>query len=162
MFQYSLAQYAFQLGYCQAMMKDIDDLQLTYQPLPGVHHPAWILGHLVLSSDGIAKLVGQPSGVSEAWGKLFGRGSQLQGERSLYPTKAVLLGALVQAHERAVEVLASAPPEAFAKPNPLPLEPLKVLPTVGNLITHLLTTHEAMHLGQLSFWRRCVGLPALF
>jgi hypothetical protein len=29
-------------------------------------------------------------------------------------------------------------------------------------LSHLMTTHEAGHIGQLSSWRRCVGLPYLF
>jgi len=34
-----------------------------------------------------------------------------------------------------------------------------VLPTRGDLLAHILTTHEATHLGQLSAWRRQLGFP---
>ena len=32
----------------------------------------------------------------------------------------------------------------------------------GDLLNHILTTHFASHLGQLSSWRRLMGLPPLF
>jgi hypothetical protein len=36
------------------------------------------------------------------------------------------------------------------------------LPTVADLATFLLTGHMGVHLGQLSAWRRMIGLPAMF
>ena len=35
------------------------------------------------------------------------------------------------------------------------------LTTVGELVAHLMTTHPAFHLGQLSTWRRANGLPSV-
>ena len=37
----------------------------------------------------------------------------------------------------------------------------ETLPTLADLLSYLLSTHEAMHLGQLSAWRRQLGLPAV-
>ena len=51
----------------------------------------------------------------------------------------------------------------MAAPNRLPIRfLLRHLPTVGDLLAHLLTTHSAYHLGQLSTWRRAAGLPEVF
>ena len=45
---------------------------------------------------------------------------------------------------------------------PSPFAPmLELLPTAGDLLAHVLTTHATMHLGQLSAWRRLKGLPAV-
>jgi uncharacterized damage-inducible protein DinB len=35
----------------------------------------------------------------------------------------------------------------------------KELPTLGDILGHLMTTHPSLHLGQLSTWRRVIGLP---
>ncbi len=162
MFEYALAQYAFQLGYLQALAADIDESQFAHQPLPGLNHPAWILGHLAMASDYVPKLLGQASGIPENWLKLFGPGSQPLTDRVAYPTKSALLSTLPLTHQRAAEVIVATPVEVFSRPNPSNIEALKSLPTLGNLLTHLITTHEATHIGHLSFWRRAMGLPALF
>ncbi len=38
----------------------------------------------------------------------------------------------------------------------------KLMPTLGDGMTFLLTGHFWMHLGQLSAWRRACGMPPLF
>ncbi|HTN74959.1 MAG TPA: hypothetical protein VL096_06920, partial [Pirellulaceae bacterium] len=91
-----------------------------------------------------------------------GPGSQVQSDRALYPSKQELMSALEGCHIRAAAAVREAAPELFALPNPSPRPQLKMLETIGHVVTLLLTTHESVHLGQLSFWRRAVGLPALF
>jgi len=52
-------------------------------------------------------------------------------------------------------------PEKMASPNPNPR--LKDgLPTVRDAVSFLLTGHLALHLGQLSAWRRMTGLAPMF
>ena len=36
----------FLMQYCRMLMADIADERMAEEPLPGVNHPAWILGHL--------------------------------------------------------------------------------------------------------------------
>jgi hypothetical protein len=163
MFAYQLAQFAFQLGYCQRMLADIDNLELARQAIPGGNHPAWIVGHLCLAADNGLKMLGQPSRLDESFGKLFGRGSAPQADRGLYPTKETLVAKLASTHAALAAAVPAASAELLAKPNPLPVPMLQqALPTVGHLLSHLLTTHEAMHLGQLSAWRRAMGREPLF
>jgi hypothetical protein len=88
--------------------------------------------------------------------KTFGPGSVPVEDRSAYPTKAELVDTMRKTHARAIELLEAATVEELAAPNQTPFFPQQ-FPTVGDLATHLVTTHAAMHLGQLSAWRRCVG-----
>jgi hypothetical protein len=37
----------------------------------------------------------------------------------------------------------------------------EIMPTVGIALPYLLLVHENQHLGQLSAWRRVLGLPAV-
>lgn len=162
MFDMALKSSQFQLDYCESLIANIDDERFAFQPLPGVHHPAWIVGHLAVVIDFVPALLGQEKALPDSWRALFGPGTKEQADRSLYPSKAELWEALVRGHQRAAEVVAAAPTEVLGQPNPTGVERLAGFKTVGELVFALLTSHEAIHLGQLSFWRRCVGLPVIF
>lgn len=162
MFGYALDQYAFQLGYAQRLLADIDPARMTVQPLPRMNHPAWIIGHLAYVGDMVHKLLGMPLRTPERYGALFAPGTQPVAEAEHYPAKDELLAMLEEVHRVVPDAVRSAPAELWGKPHPVPMEALKLLPTMGNLVTHILTTHEGVHLGQLSMWRRTQGLPPLF
>jgi hypothetical protein len=45
---------------------------------------------------------------------------------------------------------------------PLPDERYRhIFPTIGHALLHILTAHAAVHVGQVSVWRRAFGLPPL-
>ena len=48
----------FLVGFGQRLVSEIPDERMTEQPLPGVNHPAWILGHLALTADGVGEMFG--------------------------------------------------------------------------------------------------------
>jgi len=151
--------YAFVLGYCKLTVRDIPDADFAFQPVPGVNHPAWILGHLAVATDYTCRLLGGPMACPKSWHQLCRPGSQLQTDRSAYPTKDELLAAIEAGHGRATDLVRKATAEALSKAQPGPFL-VKELPTVGDLVAHLMTTHPSMHLGQLSVWRRMKGLPS--
>jgi uncharacterized damage-inducible protein DinB len=159
MFDRELTLYAFNLWYGKQLVADIPDEQLAEQPAQGFNHPAWVLGHLAAVADSGLQLLGRPSAVSPEWHQLFDPGTVHSPERSLYPSKADLIAGYEAAHARLAEAVAAGPdPERLTRPNPVrDLRP--VLPTRGDLLAHILTTHEATHLGQLSAWRRQFGFP---
>jgi len=151
----------FLVGYCRMLAKDIADERMAEQPLPGVNHPAWILGHLAISADlAISRLGGQKM-LPPEWLSLFGPGSKLSATRSEYPSKDELLRAVEQGFEKARELAAVATSEQLAAPTANPM--LKTgLPTAREGVAFLLTGHLGVHLGQFSTWRRMIGLPHLF
>ncbi len=151
----------FLMKYAQTMLEGIPDERMTEQPLPGVNHPAWIVGHLAIAADGAVKLLGGATTLGAEWSKPYGRGSVAVGARSEYPSKEALVSALEQCYARARELAAAAGDDVLRGPNPNSL--LKEgLPTVGDLVGFLLTGHLAIHLGQLSMWRRMIGLAPMF
>lgn len=162
MYDYALAQYAWQLEILNEAMAMVADADLACQPIERGNHPAWIVGHLAVSSNNVLKLAGQPSLVSEEWSPLFGRGSQPTSDRGAYPSKDVLLESLSRVHTAVTALVPNLPREVLDRPNPVNLPQLRSLPTVGNIVMHLLTTHEAFHLGQLSAWRRAMGHAPMF
>lgn len=147
--------------YCKSLVADIDDADLAKQPFEGANHPAWILGHVTVTLDGVSKVLGRGATAPESWGTLFGRASTLTTDRSDYPTKDELLAALDAALSAASSAAGEATAEQVAGPHSIDMLK-RGLPTKGDLIAMLLTTHFAQHLGQLSAWRRAMGGAPLF
>ena len=161
MIESSLKINRFLLGYCRMLVGDIADEQMTQQPLAGVNHPAWILGHLAYSADGAAALLGGQKSLSREWLVKFGRGSRLSSVRADYPGKEELVATLERTFEHARHLAAAATPKQLAAQHGNAAF-AEALPQVADLCSFLLTGHFSLHLGQLSSWRRMIGLPALF
>jgi hypothetical protein len=157
--------YDMMLGYGQKLVADVPDDQMCAQPVPGriLNHPAFLLGHLAWVNDSRASaLSGQTIGAAAKpeWKELFGMGAKPSADRARYPSKADLVKAFEEAHAHLGEAAAKATPDALAQPTP---EPMRArFPTVGHMLLGLMTAHFATHLGQLSAWRRAMGLPSVF
>lgn len=155
--------FKFTQAMIHGLAKDIAEDELTHQPSAGVNPPAWLLGHLAISTDYALNLLGKEKRCPPEWHAEFGPGSQPLSQAHPYPTKAELLAAIDDGYAAVIAALPDADPAALAKPNPLPMEFLqKTLPTTGDLLAHLLTTHASFHIGHLSNWRRQMGRPPLF
>lgn len=159
-----LTLYAFNLGYAQQLLADITDAEFHQQPTPGVNTPAWILGHLAICTDSALGLLGQEKQLPKTWRVMFGPGSKPEKLDDRCPGKSELLEAYEKGHSLVAAAVPGATAEQLGAPNPLVQLPglVKALPTAGDLLAHLLATHEAMHLGHLSNWRRQMGRPPLF
>lgn len=149
---------AFQLSYLEALIEDIPPDRMAEQPAPLMNHPAWLLGHLAWASDVIPALLGGSTTLDAAWADLFNAWSRPQPVATLYPDKATLIQTLQRTHAAASESLSRVTPERLAAEFPDPTF-RAVMPTIGDALFHILTTHEATHAGQLSAWRRAAGLP---
>lgn len=159
-----LTIYAFNLRVCESLMSDISQDEMLQQPSSGVNPPAWLLGHLALGTDYALKMMDQPMRLPNEWHEQFGPGSKPEALGDKTPKQEELLIALKDGHAAVAAALPEVAAERLAEPNPLTDLPFLVetLPTVGDLLAHLLTTHEAAHLGHLSNWRRQMGRPPLF
>jgi uncharacterized damage-inducible protein DinB len=154
-----LPVFKLNLWYTQKLVADLTDEQMCAQPVQGVvmNHPAFILGHLALvAGDFAASFVGLSPICPAGWKDLFNQGAKPLADRSLYPSKAELLQKLEEGHARLAEAVTRSP-EALAQPAP---EKMRArFPTVGVVLAGMMTSHEATHNGQLSAWRRAMGLP---
>jgi hypothetical protein len=161
MFQAECTVNMFLLGYCRMMIAEIPDERMTEQPLPGVNHPAWILGHLAYSGDVAVGRLGGQKALADEWTKQFGPGSKVSGVRADYLSKDELIRILEERFDQARQLAGVATAEQMANPNPNPR--MKAgLPTMRDAIAFLLTGHLGVHLGQLSAWRRMIGMSPLF
>ncbi len=151
----------FLLQYCRMLTADIADERFAEQPLPGANHPAWILGHLAFSADIAVGLLGGEKTMPAEWVELFKPSSVMRTARADYASKDELLKVVERCFENARQLAANAAPEqlAAATENPRMKD---ALPTNRERLSFLLTGHLGVHLGQLSAWRRMVGMAPLF
>ncbi|MEM1109932.1 MAG: DinB family protein [Planctomycetota bacterium] len=149
----------FMQNYGDQLLEGIAAEDFCRQPVPGMNHPAWIIGHLATAADSHAgEAGGQPE--LHGWDKQFGFASELSSDLTDYPGKDELVKAWHDANDRFIDAVSSASPEVLAGPTRGPLG--EMLPQVSDFLAFSLTAHTSLHLGQLSAWRRAVGMPRLF
>jgi len=159
MFEKEIKVLRFMQGFGEQLVADIAPEDFCRQPEPGMNHPAWIIGHLAFAADGHSRYVGGEPQLGD-WQDRFGFGSKLTTDPGDYPDKEALLAAWTQANERYAAAASTADPAALAEPTKGPLG--QAFPSVGDFICFSMTGHTALHLGQLSAWRRADGRPPLF
>ena len=145
------------LGYAKRLVADISDDQMAFQPAAHMNHAAWVLGHLACTADMLAAMIGAKPVCPPVWTSLFDWNSEPSSDASRYPTKAVLLKALEDAHAGVAIVLPSVPEARWSGQTPIE-EVRGFLPTLGDSFVFVMAAHENMHLGQLSAWRRVQGM----
>lgn len=155
--------YRFTLARVERLMADVPQEEMLRQPAGSGNPPAWLLGHLAIATDEALQLLGKPNRLPPDWHARFGPGSPPITDDGATPTRDELLAALREGYAAVLVALRDADPADLAGPNPLPFPFLQeTLPTKGDLLAHLLTTHAAEHVGQLSSWRRQTGRAPLF
>ncbi len=143
------------------LVADLTDDQLVQQPAPKVNHPAWVLGHLLQVEHAFLSLVTgkpAPTWIDDQWKATYGQKSEPVADKSKYKPKSFYIEHLVAAREETIAGLKAMKPEDFQKPHPDPARRDR-FPTVGHAVMLYGTWHEAYHSGQLSTWRRVLGLP---
>jgi hypothetical protein len=159
MFERERNLYAVVLDFAKKAMADVDESTVHHQPHPGMNTPAWVIGHLCVVADSAAKMLGLPRTCPKEWHQSFGIKSD-PAKPTVRPTKAELLACLEAQHARVSEAASRVTEEQLAAPHPY--EIVKAMfPTVGELLLHMMTTHPMLHLGQLSAWRRIMGLGSV-
>ncbi len=141
------------------LLDDVEDGRLAEQP-PGIrNHAAWQLGHIAYSLEGANHMLGGSFALPAGWSDKYGMGSEPLADRSAYPSKAELLGQLGEASDAAASAVRGCDAAALDAANPVP-DPTfqKMMPTLGDAVTFLVNSHYAYHLGQVSGWRRAIGL----
>jgi hypothetical protein len=134
-------------------------------PVP-CNHPAFVFGHLSLYPTYMLQKLDIPlesAGIPEGFDALFAAGADCRDdpEGTIYPPKERVQGHFQQAHETLLQALPELDDEALDAPNPnQDLRERLGLQTVGELVHFQLAGHMMFHLGQVSTWRRCMGLPS--
>lgn len=145
----------------QQVMADIPADRINERPPGNGHPPLWVLGHLAICTELGQKLLG---GRLEhvRWLPVFGPGSSDDVENPDQYSRDELVRMIVEGYPALCETAAGADPELLKKPHGVELLAGTTIETVEDIVAHLLSTHFAFHLAQLSAWRRAAGHSALF
>jgi uncharacterized damage-inducible protein DinB len=122
-------------------------------------HPAWVLSHLNVYAP-IAAAMCRREAFADPLEHRYGQKSRVSLDPREYAEPAALLAAYSRLHDEAQAALEAADDEVFAEANPLERW-RAVHPLVGEMLVTLMVKHESGHLGQLSAWRRAMGLASV-
>ncbi len=147
-------------AYALRLADDLNDAQFVAQPpgLPAIlNHPAWLFAHLNVYAP-ICSAMLRRQEFTDPIDHPYGPKSQVRTRQGDYPARSDLLTEYRRSHDDAQRALESIDDRVLAEPNPL--ERWRTMhPTVGDMVMTLMVKHESHHLGQLSTWRRAMGLP---
>ncbi|MEO1128454.1 MAG: DinB family protein [Planctomycetota bacterium] len=144
-----------------ALVEDLDDEQLFQQPASGMNHAAWTLGHLfgldayladLLSCDSEARL-------DQQWIAVYGPASAPLAGGAEYEPKQTYLDRLDAVRSVLMARIGRMSDDDLKGENPDD-RTREHLPTIRHWLDYALW-HEAYHAGQLSAWRRVLGLPGV-
>jgi hypothetical protein len=156
------------LGYAERLSTGIRADQFARLAAPGgfvvqSNHPAFVYGHLSLYPPKILGHLGASSDAMElpvAFEEAFSKDASCRDdpEGRIYPTMDEVRGTFFSGHRAVLDHLPSAADDKLNHPNPLGGAFAERFPTVGSMINFYLGGHMMLHLGQLSAWRRMMGL----
>lgn len=149
------------LGFFDMMLKDIPAERFARTP-EGIesNHPAWVLGHLSIYTDTVLECVGKPDRAEpdEKLTELFKDGSQCRDDAkgTIYPGRDELALRFFARMNTALDAVSETDDAILAHPNTSFAH--ETMPTIGALVNFLLGHHVMMHMGQVSAWRRMMGM----
>lgn len=154
-------------GFAQRVLKDVKPEQFARKPVVGgvtidTNHPSFVFGHLALYPLKVAMIIGKDSAAlaaPPAFTELYKNGAPCLDDPKggIYPAMETVVTAFFKAYDGVLPMVASVPDELFARETP-DAHYREFLPTIGQAAVFLLNNHMMMHLGQISAWRRCMGL----
>lgn len=148
------------LGYALLLSQDIPDDRWADSVVKGMNHPAFLYGHLGSYSNRMLAFMGREDLATEVPydAELVAGGSECVDDASLYASREVVLPYFKQGYETVMAALPEVPDEVFAAENPVEGRFREMLPTIGAALNFMLNNHVMMHAGQISHWRRAIGL----
>jgi hypothetical protein len=149
----------------EQQLKDVSPAIFARKPrgeggkIVNANHPAFVYGHLSLYAKAVAEKVGLDGSRLAApagFDALFDQGKECQDDPAgtIYPPMKTITEAFFNNYRGLLEILPKVPDAKLLEPNPT----AKRFPLIGEFAMFLLTSHIMMHLGQVSTWRRCMGL----
>lgn len=151
----------FQLQYLNQLIENIPDERLYEKQLEGFNSAGWILGHICVEADDVIrqlKITNPFEALDTNWVKWFKNSTGRIDSLEKLPKKKELITILNKRYQSLGSVYAELQDTQRQSDHPSGL--LKeVLTTFDSWFAHHLTTHIAMHCGNLVVWKKLIGLP---
>jgi len=151
----------FQLGYLHRIVENISDERLYEKQLEGLNSAGWILGHICVEANDVINYLEIETRFKTLDANWIGWFKNTTGKITsleALPTKKVLLDTLNERYQTLGQVYLELDEEQRNAAHPSKL--LKnVLTTLDAWFAHHLTTHIAVHCGNIVVWKKVIGLP---
>ena len=155
-----LHSFVYGLDYLREQVADVAAGDMVAQPKGIANHPAWVIGHITFTCQLLGGVIGVPRWLPADWAKRFGTGSVPVADIAVYDTKENALAMLADMQSRITRAVEALDDARFDQPFPDPSYH-HVFPTVRHALTQVLVGHTAMHVGQVTVWRRAMGLKPI-
>ncbi len=156
-------------GYAERLLAGIPANQFARKAVVNgktidANHPAWVFGHLATYPAKAATMLGLDATKFAApanFEQLFKDGQPCQDDTSgtIYPSMETITTAFFRTHDALIEALGSVDDSKLIQPTP-DEKARERFPMLGARVLFMCNNHMMMHAGQVSTWRRCMGLPA--
>lgn len=156
----ALHSFAYALDFLREQVADVSDVDMTAQPNGVVNHPAWTIGHITAATHLLARTIGVPKWLATEWVQHYRTGSMPAADAGPYDSKNELLSKLREAQSKITQAIEQMNDSQLNQV--FPAEAYRdVFPTIRHALTQVLIGHTAFHVGQVSLWRKAMGLPAM-
>lgn len=156
------------MGLAEMLLKDVHpgtfarSIRLDGTPV-NANHPAFAYGHLALYPARVVTMLGGDASdiaPSDHLKELFEAGKEPvdDAEGTIYPSMGEITASFFRGYERAMHAVSAIDDARLAEPNPIEGRLREMFPTLGGALLFVLNDHTMFHLGQVSTWRRCMGL----
>lgn len=157
-------------GYAERLIQGIEPAAFARLARPGgvvvkSNYPAFVFGHLALYPSRIMQILALPAGptaMPPSWDALFKNGAECldDPDQNIYPPMTEITRAFLDSYRAAITAVAESDDAQMLAKNPTPGRLGEIFTTVGGMFGFYLGGHPQSHFGQISAWRRMMGLPA--
>lgn len=148
-------------GFGSMLAADVDPEQFADRCGTSINHPAFVLGHCTYYLGVAANLLGGSIDFAPDEERLYAMEVECVDTPGTYPSKDDVLAHYTARCNEVAAFLESCSDEAFEEPNtegPFAGR----FDTKGQVAAFMVLSHTSFHLGQISGWRRAVGMgPAM-
>ncbi len=130
-----------------------------------MNHPAFVYGHLTLYPARVLKMAGLDQSLAAApywYEEVFGSDAICRDDPfgETYPDKDEIVSQFGTALRTTAELVRGLPDDILEETHTMSPELGSTMLSLGAAAEYLLNNHPMFHLGQISAWRRCMGLEA--
>lgn len=149
-----LELFDFQLSYILKLVDNIPDNMIYDLQLKGINSPGWILGHLIVEAEDVLNHLNVPyTSINPEWYDWFRNTTGKIDSLNRLPSKQELIDILVYRYhllkstyeDLDVNLLNSSHPSEMMS---------SVLTNLDSWFAHHITTHIAIHAGNISVWKK--------
>ncbi len=150
----------FQLLYLKKVVRNIPEERLYEKQLEGFNSAGWLLGHICVEADDVfIHLNVSYNKLEPTWYTWFKNSTGVVKSFDDLPTKELLLSKLEERYNLLSSLYLNLTDGQRLSSHPS--EMLKeVFPTLDSWFAHHLTTHLAIHNGNIVVWKKMIGLDS--